>query len=253
MLTSTRRNEIAKQLIKNGNIQTIALAKYYNVSTETIRKDIIYLEKQGIAKKSYGGAVAVDELIEQPLARKEIEHIEAKSQIARIALKLIPANSTIFLDAGSTTYALAKQLLNTSGFTIFTNSLKLADMLLASENKIFCLGGLARPSSKAIVGDWAIEQLKSVHINIAFLGSDGFKNLNGATTASFEELQLKKAIMSSSEANIVLADNSKFKSTSLFQFCNWSDLTALITNETDDEEILAEIKAISEQTKVLTQ
>ena len=88
-----------------------SLAEHFGVSTETIRKDLIYLESQGIAQKSYGGAIASSELLlERPIAQKEMERMEIKTAIAERAASMIPRNGVIFLDAGSTTYALARLL-----------------------------------------------------------------------------------------------------------------------------------------------
>ena len=79
-LTAERRNEIAQLLLKNGNMKASSLAEHFGVSTETIRKDLIYLESQGIAQKSYGGAIASSELLlERPIAQKEMERMEIKT------------------------------------------------------------------------------------------------------------------------------------------------------------------------------
>ena len=109
-LTVERRNEIAALLLRDGNLKAGELAKRFSVSTETIRKDLIYLDEQGIAQKGYGGAIARSDLIERPVVMKEMENMETKAAIAVKALELIPPNGVILLDAGSTTYALAKQL-----------------------------------------------------------------------------------------------------------------------------------------------
>lgn len=250
--TAERRNEIAQQLLKDGNIKVGELADKFNVSTETIRKDIIYLEEQGLAQKSYGGAIASKGLLERPVSVKEIENMDIKSDIALAAMRMIPNNSIILLDAGSTTYALAKLLSLKSDLTIFTNSVNIMNLLCTTNNKVFCFGGQIRGSSKASVGDWAIQELSTIRIDVAFMGTDGFQNFDGPSTASFEESQFKRAIVDHSDKTIVLTDNSKFTNTSLFRVCEWNRIYALITNESNDENYSKLKEKIEKQTTFIS-
>ncbi len=250
-LTAERRNEIAQLLVRDGNIKASELAKKFAVSTETIRKDLIYLENQGIAQKSYGGAVAATELVERPVALKELEYMDVKTAIASKALEMIPEKGVVLLDAGSTNYALAKQLTLRKDLTIFTNSILALNVLSDSENEVFALGGRVRGSSKGIVGAWAMQALQSIHIDVAFLGTDGLKDMNGPSTASYEECELKQAVLACCNQFVVLSDHTKFESTGLFQYCSWEEVDAVITNETVNEETRREIEKIKEQTDVI--
>lgn len=250
-LTVERRNEIATLLLRDGNLKVGDLAKQFGVSTETIRKDLIYLDEQGIAQKSYGGAIARNELVERPVAMKELENMEVKAAIAAKALELIPPNGVILLDAGSTNYALAKQLTLRNDLTIFTNSIICLNVLSDSDNQIFALGGKVRGSSKGIVGGWANQILNTISIDVAFLGSDGFKNLTGPSTASFEEAEFKQHVLARSNQVVILSDNSKFAGNSLFQFCEWKNIYALITDKSEDMEFKKLAKKIQENTTVL--
>ena len=128
-LSVQRRNEIAQRLFQEGNIHISELAKLYQVSTETIRKDLIYLEKQGIAKKSYGGAVISKGMLERPFSQKESEHLEIKTKIAEAALTWIPEQGTVFMDAGSTNYILAKHLMMRDDLTIVSNAVNTLALL----------------------------------------------------------------------------------------------------------------------------
>lgn len=249
-LTAERRNEIAQLLVRDGNIKASELAKRFSVSTETIRKDLIHLEKKGIAQKSYGGAIATTELVERPVALKELECMETKITIANKAIEFIPENGVVLLDAGSTNYALAKQLTLRKDLTIFTNSILALNVLSDSENDVFALGGKVRGSSKGIVGAWAMQALQCIHIDVAFLGTDGVKNMNGPSTASYEECELKQAVLKCCNQLIVLCDHTKFDHTALFQYCNWNEVYAVITDESNREDIQV-LEKIKEQTNVV--
>ncbi|MEZ3487865.1 MAG: DeoR/GlpR family DNA-binding transcription regulator [Lachnospiraceae bacterium] len=249
-LTAERRNEIAQLLLRNGNIKAGELAIQFDVSTETIRKDLIFLEEQGIARKSYGGAIASTELAERPVALKQMERMDIKTAIAHRALKLIPEKGVVILDAGSTTYALAKLLTLKNDLTIFTNSLIALNLLSDSPNQVFALGGRIRESSKGTIGVWAIQALASLHADIAFLGTDGFKDLAGPSSASYEESELKQVMIAHSEKTVILCDHTKLRSNSLFQFCDWSEVYALIINQPEAPEETALIDKINKKTNV---
>ena len=250
-LTVRRRNEIAAELMREGTVKAAELSERYHVSTETIRKDIIYLEEQGLAQKSYGGAIAVRDLIEQPIAVKEVTNKEEKAEIALAAATLIPQNCTLLIDGGSTTYALASQLTTRDDLTVFTNSVNIMQLLGSSGNKVFGLGGVMRPSSLCMVGDWAVSQLKGLKVNLAFLGTDSFGTAQGPVSASYEEMQLKRTITERAERTYVLADYTKFGPANLFQVCAWENVEAVITNAKARNLYEPEWNRIKERTKIL--
>ncbi|MGF6990447.1 DeoR family transcriptional regulator of aga operon [Lachnospiraceae bacterium PM6-15] len=248
-LTAERRNELAKILLTNGSVKVRELAELFHVSTETIRKDIIYLDKEGIAKKSHGGAMAVsNNIIERPVSEKELVNADIKAKIAEKALSLITPSSTILLDTGSTTYALAKLLTLEKGLTIFTNSLKIAALLTESDNDIFTFGGAVRRSSHGIVGHWATNELNSITVNMAFLGTDGAKGSEGPCSSSFSEAEFKKNCVKRSNQTVVLTDSTKFEITSIYNVCSWSDISYLVT---DRESGLELGQIIGEETEIL--
>lgn len=236
-LTAERRNKIAQILLRDGSIRAADMAEKFHVSTETIRKDIIYLEESGIAEKNHGGAIAKVNAMERPLTEKDLVHADAKNQIALKVMRLIPEHATIILDAGSTTNAIAKQLLMRSGITIFTNSVNLVTILADSDNTVYLTGGRVRRSSHAAVGGWAIQTLRSIHADYAFLGSDGFQNLDGPSTVSYEEAEFKRQCVQSAQRAYTVADSSKILTKDRFLYCNWSDLAGIITAGHHEAEV----------------
>ncbi|PWJ48574.1 DeoR/GlpR family DNA-binding transcription regulator [Faecalicatena contorta] len=247
-LTAERRNKLAQILLTSGSVRVGELAELFHVSTETIRKDIIYLDKEGIAKKSHGGAMAAMDTIERPVSVKEFENTEKKAKIAAKALDLIPANGTILLDTGSTIYALAKLLTLKRGLTIFTNSLNTAILLTESDNKIYTFGGSVRKSSYGIVGHWADDELSSISLNIAFLGTDGFQNSTGPCSTSFSEADFKKRCVERSRQTAILTDSSKFSINSIYKIADWDDIDYLVT-DTDAPKNIRDI--IGNNTEIL--
>ena len=169
--------------------------------------------------------------------------MEIKTAIAERAASMIPRNGVIFLDAGSTTYALARLLRLREDLTVFTNSIMVLNILSDSANQVYALGGRVRGSSKGIVGAWATQAISSLHFDLAFLGSDGFRDLSGPSCVSYEEAEVKQTV--------VLSDHTKFLSNSLFQFADWSQLTALVTDRREDPDIKSLAEKISQAVNVI--
>lgn len=247
-LTAERRNEIAKILLKEGSIKVRDLAKQFNVSTETIRKDIIWLDQEGIAQKSFGGAIAKTSFVENTIDDKQNIHSEEKMLIAKEAIKLIPENGAVILDTGSTNAAIAKELALKSGLTIFTNSLTIGNLLASSDNEVYIMGGRIRKSSRAAIGNWTEQALDSIYADVAFLGSDGFNGLSGPSAVSYSEADFKNKVVKSANKVYTVADSSKFNSSGLFTYANWNDITGLITDNNAPENL---VNSIKENTKVI--
>lgn len=247
-LTADRRNRMAQILLQDGSIKVGDMAEHFQVSTETIRKDIIYLEEQGIAEKNHGGAIAKIELTEHTLDEKEWEHPEEKKGIAIAAAAMVHDHDTVILDAGSTTNAVAKQLMLKKNLTIITNSVMTASILADSDNTVFLVGGRVRQSSRAVVGGWALKMMDSIHANIAFLGSDGFKNLKGPACVSYDEAAFKNKVLESSKRTYVVADSSKCSSASHFSYCRWENINGLIIDKNKKEIVK---KMIGDKTELI--
>ena len=244
-LTAERRNRMAQILLSEGSIKVGEMAELFGVSTETIRKDIIHLEEKGIAEKSFGGAIAKISIVEKPLNERALLHAEEKAAIAACATELIPDHASILLDAGSTTNAIAKQLLLHPGLTILTNSLELASILSDAESDVFLIGGHLRRSSHARIGGWSTSRLRRLHADLAFLGSDGFQEQGGPTSVSYDEASVKAAMLRAASKTYIVADSSKALSTAQFSYADWSDVSGVITagSHTPEMERLLKDKA----------
>lgn len=248
MLMEERRDLILDELVEKGTVHVSELANKYDVSYETIRKDLAYLEKNGKAIKSHGGAILKQATVENPFQIREKENISSKLLIAQAALKLIPEHSSIIIGTGSSTLELAKLLATRSGFKIFTDSLPVASSLIQSENQVFLFGGELRDKSSSVCGGWTANQIQQISANFCFLGTDGFANLNGPTSPSSSDVYVDQVILKQAEVKYILGDLTKFKRKSLYQICPWSEITALITNKEADPEAVEKLRL---QTQVL--
>lgn len=227
-LSSTeRKNKILHEVITKKEVSINELAELLNVTTETIRKDVNYLDKKNIISKKHGSVTMINSFAENEFNVKELDHLESKIKLSETALKLIPKNSAILLDTSTTTLQLAKLLVMRNDLTIVTNSLQIGQVLANSDNQILMTGGIYRKKSNSYVGDWALKAIHSLNVDIAFIGCDGFSN-TGPTLRSYQELEIKEAIISNSKKSIILSDSSKLFNEGLYTFAKYTEIDMVI-------------------------
>ena len=248
MLLEERRQDIIDKTIENGTVYITQLAKDYEVSTETIRKDLNYLAGLGKLTKIRGGAMTNQHATEYPYYNRQKENIELKKRIAIKATELIPQNSSIIIGSGSTNVEIAKLLVNRSDLKIFTGSLPVATILTPSANQVFIFGGRLRDLSSSVYGGWTIKAIKEISADIFFLGSDGFSNTHGPSSPSSSDTMINQIILKNVDKTYVVADYTKFDRKSLYTISSWADITALITNKeiTDEDRLTIETDIITD-------
>lgn len=241
-----RREEISKIVLSEGTVRVKELSEILKVSMETIRKDLDFLSVTGAIRKEHGTAMVVKDYFQLPIDAKLQENVEAKKRIARAALDLIEDNSFVYLDPGSTSIQVAKLLKIKKNLTIITNSLQVAMIIADSQNSLIVCGGLLQKRGKSLVGLYALDVIDTVHIDLAIMGSDGFKGLDGFTTFSLEEADVRRHILRQSDVNVVVCDASKFEKTSTYVVGKFSEYDYAITDEQDPEKLnyLSEVKQV---------
>lgn len=247
-LMNERRELILEELITSGTVYVSELARKYQVTYETIRKDLSQLEKKGFLVKCHGGATLKQGALENPFQIREKENASLKKSIAQKALALLPDNCSMIIGTGSTTLELAKLLVYRSDFKIFTDSLPVANTLISSKNQVFLFGGELRDKSSSVFGGWALSMINEIQVDICFLGTDGFSNLNGPSSPSSSDAFIDKAIIAHADKKYILGDYTKFSRKSLYKICDWNQITAFITNHQADA---TQVAKLNNKTKVI--
>lgn len=237
--TAQRRDQLVQLVLDEGSVSITQAAERFGVSGETIRKDIIELDAQDLVLKTRGGAMRVSEVAEKPMFEKTVTNAGKKMAIAAKAFEFIPTGSSVIIDAGSTPLALARLIAKESGYTVFTNSAPVIEVLAASDNQLFVLGGHLRKSSGALIGDWTNSQLEAIQAGFAVVGADACAP-EGPTINPYEEVAVKRGIFSAAKTSMLLADSSKFTKTAAFQFCAWDAIDMLITDSDVSEKVLSQ-------------
>ena len=222
--SEARRNALYQRVLGEGRVRVGELARQLDVTTETIRKDLKVLEERGVLTKKHGSAVVRNAYYQLPFDVKLQEHTLEKQLIARKALEFIEDDAIVYMDPGSTCLRLAKLLRLKKNITVLT-------------------GGKLQKKGRAFVGYYATNVIDTVRIDIAFMGCDGFMDMDGPMTFSMEHAEVNRHILEHSRKNILLCDSSKFTKTATYQFAKFSDYDVMITNELQEgqQECVSEV------------
>ncbi len=233
--TSERREQIIQRLRQQGSVQVNDLSTLFGVSTVTIRNDLAFLEKQGIAVRAYGGALICDSNnsgIEPSVEDKSSLNTALKRSIARAAVELIKPGHRVILDSGTTTYEIARLMRNHTDVIAMTNGMNVAKALLEAEGvELLMTGGHLRRQSLSFYGDQAEQSLQNYHFDMLFLGVDSIDLERGISTHNEDEARLNRRMCEVAERIVVVTDSSKFDHSSLHKIVDTQRIDMIIVDE----------------------
>ncbi|MEA4899922.1 DeoR/GlpR family DNA-binding transcription regulator [Bacillota bacterium Meth-B3] len=231
-----RHWQMKQYLLERKAVTNKELCDNFNISIETVRRDLTTLEEEGVLRRVYGGAVLADDNIMpelmQPWATRYQQNQAEKAAIAQEVLKYIPNNATIALDSGTTIFSIAQLLKQRSNLTIITNCMRSAlEISLNSTHNIYCVGGLLKKDEVITTGFFAVDFLNYFsRIDLAIIGADGLDTDKGVTDFSVEMGMLKRIMVEKADKVILATDNSKFASNALYKSCSIEDIDIVITD-----------------------
>jgi DeoR family transcriptional regulator, fructose operon transcriptional repressor len=244
-LPSDRHREIYRLALKQGSVDVSELAQRFEVTTETIRRDLSELQDQQLLQRVHGGAVVIERHQHEPMvAARDMQQAEEKLAIGRTASTMVPSEGTVMIDSGSTGQRFAEVFPVDTAAHITTNSL--ASALTLSRRGIThlsVLGGNVRTNTFAMVDAQTVEAVRSMRVDVLFISCDGLSLARGLTTPYEQEHHLKRAMIASARKVIALVDYSKFGNDLTYCFAAIQDIDVLITDSqvSDDEvEILTD-------------
>ena len=241
MIAEKRRALLISKLRDDGYVQVADIADELGISSATIRRDLILLEKEGVCIRKRGGAVRTTQgvTMELPYDVKKHRNIEEKSKIAKEALKLIENGDTIILDAGSTTYSLASLLHQKDRLTVVTNDLNISVILAANPNiNLICTGGIARANVYSLQGAQVVDFIRNLRVDKSFIGADTIHADGTIGNVNIEEVPIKQAMIKAANQVILLTDSSKFGITGFAKVCDISEIDYLITDSNIPKEFI---------------
>jgi DeoR/GlpR family transcriptional regulator of sugar metabolism len=233
-LAAQRQATIVAEVNSRGAITVAELVDRFGVSDMTIRRDLDALDSSGLLHKVHGGATSVGlrSAHEPGFDAKLTQESTAKHAIAAEAAGRVQPDSAIGIGAGTTTYALARQLLRVENLTVVTNSARIADVFHGnsrSDRTVVLIGGIRTPSD-ALVGPIATAALQSLHLDLLFLGAHGVDAAHGLSTPNLMEAETNRSFIAASREVIVVADHTKWGTVGLSTFAGWGDLDVVVTD-----------------------
>ncbi|MDD5705463.1 MAG: DeoR/GlpR family DNA-binding transcription regulator [Kiritimatiellae bacterium] len=230
-LAIERQERIRARLQEQHVVRVEELAAWLQVSTATVRRDLLALEQQGRLRRVHGGAVGVGDTLDEPLFDDKTAIAAAEKQaIAEAAAKLVHPTDTVFLDGGSTVLALARLLLPMPQLTVVTNSLRVAHLFSGQGPRMILVGGECRRISQTFVGPLSGPVLERVQLDLACMGTIGVSAADGLTTTDPNEAFTKELVMRRAHRVALLADSSKFGKPSFVRFGEAAQISVLITD-----------------------
>lgn len=247
MLASQRQALILEEIRRAGAVRVSRLTDVLGVSDMTVRRDLDVLAGRGAVQKVHGGATlhGTSSATEPPFATTSGREQREKDAIAAEAAALVGAGATIGIGAGSTTWALARLLTDVPGLTVVTNSVPVAELLHRADRAdatVVLTGGI-RTRSDALVGPVAVGVIRSLNLDLIFLGAHGMDGHGGLTTPNLMEADTNRAFIQAARRLCVLADHTKWGGVGLSSFARLEEVDVLVTDDGIDagaRSVLAE-------------
>lgn len=233
MFAKERQSEIIKMINKSGAVTTTELITIFDVSIETVRRDLLELEKKGQLQRVHGGAMTVSKMKSSSELSERIEQNKNdKIELCETAVMLVNENDIIGVDSGSTAIYFAEALKRRlSALTVVTHSLDVFNILTEKEGfqVILCAGHFYK-QEKAFYGQLALETMKQLHVQKAFLFPSAISLQNGICDFSVGLQQMQRQLMLCSDKVYFLADNEKFEKNALLKLCDMNSNYVFVTD-----------------------
>lgn len=243
MLANDRHNKILELLERDGSVKTSKLVTIFDVSLETVRRDLDFLEKQGTLQKVHGGAISNSKNKENmnqtyTYTIRETKNIEEKREIAALAVTFINEGETIALNSSTTNIEIARLIKDKfQSLTVVTNSLRIAEELADRKGiNLILAGGIYNQSEFAFLGEITERFLNEFIVDKAFISVGGISLKRGITDYLIDEVIVERKMIKIAEKAIILADSTKIGSNSLIKVCDTEEIDFIITDSKLSEE-----------------
>jgi DeoR/GlpR family transcriptional regulator of sugar metabolism len=249
MAKTDRQRHIVELVTERGEVTTNELCSLFDVSDMTIRRDLRELDKKGMLRRVFGGAVSnLGRSYEPPYRVRSSTNLEAKRAIAKKAAERIFDGDSIAFDVGTTTIEVVHALSDKQNLTIITSSLPIANAVVSkfsldSEIRLILTGGILRPRELSMTGHIPQQVYSEFHVDKAFVGIGGVSTEGGLTEYNLEDALVKKTLIGSAREVVVLADSSKLGRTTFASVAPLTDIHTLITDAAAPPE---EVQALRE-------
>lgn len=248
-----RHWQMNQQFLQKKQISNKELCEMFSISIETVRRDLNILEKEGVIRRVYGGAVLADDNIMpesmQAWNAREAHNLPQKQAMAQALLRYIPDNSTIAMDSGTSILEIARLLGSKKNLSILTNSVRTAaEISTGTGHMVYMIGGAMKKDEMITTGFLATDFLSYFsHVDIALISADGFTVSEGISDYSVEMGTLKAAMIEKADKVYACVDSSKFSAGAFYKVCAADRLDLLVTDAGTPRQPLDELRAMGVQ------
>ncbi|WP_251317655.1 DeoR/GlpR family DNA-binding transcription regulator [Flintibacter muris] len=238
MLLAERRQVIVDRVRATSRVVVGELSAEFGVSEETIRRDLEWLEQEGIAVRTYGGAVLKhNDQAPPPYATRKNTNVEGKVAIARLLAGMVQNGDSLMVDESSTALFAIRAVRHLKEVTLITNSLNILQEVSGQDSwHIISTGGQLKPDIMALVGPKALSTIQSYHVRYAILSARGVNTQLGIADSSDDVVQVKRAMMAASDHAVLLADHRKFDRAGFVSMGRLEEIDRIITDREPSEE-----------------
>ncbi len=247
LIPAQRRERIQEYLVTHKIVRMDDLYSLLDTSEATVRRDLEWLEREGVVERTHGGAILSQRLTLEPeYLQRAQKHPEEKRLIGAMAAALIEENDVVFINSGTTTTQVIRHIRANAGITVFSNNINAALEVGEAGFKHHLVGGEYQPHSNSVAGRFAVDNLRQVYADKAILGVDGVSLLYGCTVPSNVEAEVVKQMIERTRGKIIIvADSSKWGVVANFQITTINGIDKLITDEAFDPSAIEALAACS--------
>lgn len=212
LIPAQRREKIQEYLTIHRIARTVDLCDLLETSEATVRRDLEWLEQDGILERTHGGATLSQRMLVEPEYQQRAgQHPDEKRAIGQLAASLIKAGDIVFINSGTTTSEVIQHIPDNPEITVFTNNLNATVERVAPACQYYLLGGEYQPRSRSLAGRFAVENLHQIYANKAIIGVDGFSLKHGCTVPTLAEAEVVRQMIENTRGQVILvADHSKW-------------------------------------------
>jgi len=241
-----RQQELLTQVQREGFGSVESLAKHFDVTHQTVRRDINYLAGLKLLKRYHGGAGLPSSIENFAYDTRQTLFRDAKRRIGQLVAQHIPNNSSLFINLGTTTEEVAKALLRHRGLRVITNNLNVAAAMSGNEDcEVIVAGGMVRSRDRGVIGEATVDFIREFKVDFGVIGISGIERDGTLLDFDYREVRVSEAIIANSRRVFLAADHSKFGRQALVRLAKLSQIAALFTDRpvpADMADVFADAK-----------
>ena len=239
-----RQQRILRQVRQQGFVAIEALAQQFDVTSQTIRRDINELCGLSLLQRYHGGAGLPSSVENLAYDTRQIIAFDEKQRIARCLAAEIPDHASLCINIGTTTEAVAKALLDHAGLRVITNNLNVANTLSGNPDfEVIVTGGVVRSRDRGIIGAAAIDSIKQFKVDFAVIGISGIDDDGTLLDFDYREVRVAQAILGIARRTYLVADHDKFGRNAMVRLGHLRDIDAIFTDRPVPEKMLSVFEA----------